>query len=146
MSRMEGEGVSEDREREREGVSGAREPSIFANLGDDIRTLQGGGGGGHIPPALHSSFSPPSRTRINHPNPSYPILSYPNPSQPLLSHPIRCPGFYTEMLWIPALVGAMVFGSQIYTSLYTGSLDNPWVPLYCIFTALWGTCGGGVEG
>mmetsp|Transcript_17284 Transcript_17284/g.40673 ORF Transcript_17284/g.40673 Transcript_17284/m.40673 type:complete len:681 (-) Transcript_17284:525-2567(-) len=46
-------------------------------------------------------------------------------------------GFYTTMLWLPALVGIMLTASQIYTSYYTGSLDNPWVPLYCAFTALW---------
>lgn len=50
-------------------------------------------------------------------------------------------GHYTTMLWIPGFCGMMMVVSQIYTSVYTGSSDNPWVPLYCVFLALWGRLG-----
>eukprot|EP00281_Chroomonas_sp_CCMP1168_P022841 CAMPEP_0206223206 /NCGR_PEP_ID=MMETSP0047_2-20121206/6365_1 /ASSEMBLY_ACC=CAM_ASM_000192 /TAXON_ID=195065 /ORGANISM="Chroomonas mesostigmatica_cf, Strain CCMP1168" /LENGTH=707 /DNA_ID=CAMNT_0053646073 /DNA_START=132 /DNA_END=2255 /DNA_ORIENTATION=- len=47
-------------------------------------------------------------------------------------------GYYTTMLWTPALSGGVLFLSQLWSHHTTGSMDNPWVPLYCCFTAVWG--------
>jgi hypothetical protein len=41
------------------------------------------------------------------------------------------------MLWIPALCGVVLFVTQIYSRYKTGSMDNPWVPLYCCFITIW---------
>jgi len=46
-------------------------------------------------------------------------------------------GYYTTMLWIPALCGCMLFVTQIYSRYKSGSMDNPWVPLYCCFITIW---------
>ena len=46
-------------------------------------------------------------------------------------------GFYTSMLWIPAICGGFLTISQMISYAYTGSLDNPWVPLYCCFMSVW---------
>jgi len=46
-------------------------------------------------------------------------------------------GYYTTMLWIPALCGFVLTLSQIYSHLTTDSMDNPWVPLYCCFITVW---------
>lgn len=47
-------------------------------------------------------------------------------------------GYYTTMLWIPALCGALLTITQTWSHHTTGSMDNPWVPLYCCFIAIWG--------
>eukprot|EP00282_Hemiselmis_andersenii_P037798 CAMPEP_0169443350 /NCGR_PEP_ID=MMETSP1042-20121227/9308_1 /TAXON_ID=464988 /ORGANISM="Hemiselmis andersenii, Strain CCMP1180" /LENGTH=683 /DNA_ID=CAMNT_0009554571 /DNA_START=182 /DNA_END=2229 /DNA_ORIENTATION=+ len=47
-------------------------------------------------------------------------------------------GYYTTMLWIPALCGLVLTVAQAWSHHTTGSMDNPWVPLYCCFTAIWG--------
>eukprot|EP00960_Hanusia_phi_P041653 755100-Hanusia_phi.AAC.6 len=46
-------------------------------------------------------------------------------------------GYYTTMLWIPAICGFILFLSNIYSHVVTGSMDNPWVPLYCSFITVW---------
>lgn len=46
-------------------------------------------------------------------------------------------GFYTSMLWIPAICGGFLTISQLISYHYTGSMDNPWVPLYCCFMSVW---------
>mmetsp|Transcript_32539 Transcript_32539/g.50655 ORF Transcript_32539/g.50655 Transcript_32539/m.50655 type:complete len:612 (+) Transcript_32539:170-2005(+) len=46
-------------------------------------------------------------------------------------------GYYTTMLWIPAACGVVLTFTQIYSHLETGSMDNPWVPLYCCFITIW---------
>jgi len=46
-------------------------------------------------------------------------------------------GFYTTMLWIPALCGVVLTFTQMYSRYKTGSMDNPWVPLYCCFITIW---------
>mmetsp|Transcript_9072 Transcript_9072/g.21112 ORF Transcript_9072/g.21112 Transcript_9072/m.21112 type:complete len:722 (-) Transcript_9072:33-2198(-) len=46
-------------------------------------------------------------------------------------------GYYTTMLWIPALVGIVLTFSQVYSHITTGSMDNPWVPLYSCFITVW---------
>ena len=46
-------------------------------------------------------------------------------------------GYYTTMLWIPALCGLVLTLTQIWSHMHTGSLDNPWVPLYCCFITVW---------
>lgn len=46
-------------------------------------------------------------------------------------------GFYTSMLWIPAISGTILTISQIISLSLTGSMDNPWVPLYCCFMSVW---------
>ena len=46
-------------------------------------------------------------------------------------------GFYTSMLWIPAMCGVFLTISQMISYALTGSMDNPWVPLYCCFMSVW---------
>jgi hypothetical protein len=46
-------------------------------------------------------------------------------------------GFYTSMLWIPAICGTFLIISQLISYSFTGSMDNPWVPLYCCFMSVW---------
>lgn len=48
-------------------------------------------------------------------------------------------GHYTSNLWILAIVGGMLSITQLITNITTGSIDNPWVPLYCVFVAVWCT-------
>ena len=47
-------------------------------------------------------------------------------------------GFYTSSLWIPAIVGLLMTVTQVYSYSQFGSIDNPFVPLYCTFVSLWG--------
>jgi len=47
-------------------------------------------------------------------------------------------GFYTSSLWIPAIVGVLMTLTQVYSYTTIGSIDNPFVPLYCSFMSLWG--------
>ena len=47
-------------------------------------------------------------------------------------------GFYTSSLWIPAIVGVLMTLTQVYSYTHFGSIDNPFVPLYCFFVSLWG--------
>ena len=42
------------------------------------------------------------------------------------------------MLWIPAGVGLFVFAMQMTALGESGSVDNPYNPLYAIFLAMWG--------
>eukprot|EP00277_Geminigera_cryophila_P032750 CAMPEP_0173127242 /NCGR_PEP_ID=MMETSP1102-20130122/57666_1 /TAXON_ID=49646 /ORGANISM="Geminigera sp., Strain Caron Lab Isolate" /LENGTH=463 /DNA_ID=CAMNT_0014036805 /DNA_START=42 /DNA_END=1433 /DNA_ORIENTATION=+ len=44
------------------------------------------------------------------------------------------------MLWLPALVGLALFISEIFTSLETGALENPYKVVYCVFMVIWMTC------
>jgi len=46
-------------------------------------------------------------------------------------------GYYTTMLWIPAMCGIVMTISQVFSHFTTGSMDNPWVPLYCCFICVW---------
>ena len=46
-------------------------------------------------------------------------------------------GYYTTMLWVPALCGLVLTVAQIYSHIVTDSMDNPWVPLYCCFITVW---------
>ena len=46
-------------------------------------------------------------------------------------------GYYTTMLWIPAICGIILTISQVYSHIVTDSMDNPWVPLYCCFITVW---------
>lgn len=47
-------------------------------------------------------------------------------------------GFYTSSLWVPAIVGVLMTFTQLYSYSQFGSVDNPFVPLYCCFVSLWG--------
>lgn len=48
-------------------------------------------------------------------------------------------GFYTTSLWVPAIVGILMTVTQVLSYTKTGSMDNPWVPLYCVFICVWAT-------
>jgi anoctamin-10/anoctamin-7 len=47
-------------------------------------------------------------------------------------------GYYTSSLWIPAIVGLLMTLTQLYSYAQFGSIDNPFVPLFCCFMSLWG--------
>mmetsp|Transcript_26249 Transcript_26249/g.51142 ORF Transcript_26249/g.51142 Transcript_26249/m.51142 type:complete len:693 (+) Transcript_26249:53-2131(+) len=50
-------------------------------------------------------------------------------------------GYYNTMLWIPALLGLVLFASQVYTYVtMSGSLENPFVLVYGIVMSLWASC------
>ena len=46
-------------------------------------------------------------------------------------------GFYIQMLWIPTICGSIMTIAQVVSFQLTGSADNPWVPLYCLFICIW---------
>jgi len=46
-------------------------------------------------------------------------------------------GYILTSLWVPAIVGVMVFIVSMVAAGQSGSTDNPFNPLYAIFIALW---------
>jgi len=49
-------------------------------------------------------------------------------------------GFYTTMLWIPALCGTALFISQLVTRPLTGSWDTPFLLPFACVMSLWTVC------
>jgi len=46
-------------------------------------------------------------------------------------------GYLLKMLWVPAFVGIFVYICQFIAFGESGSVDNPFIPLYSIFMCLW---------
>ncbi len=46
-------------------------------------------------------------------------------------------GYLVKMLWVPAAVGVLIFLIEIVVVATSGSADNPYMPLFAIFIAMW---------